>query len=470
MPLGLVSSEVTDDFWGQNFRRRILYNYPNGTAPLMALTSLVDTDSTPYPEFKWTEKRWQMLKTITASGATSNVPFYLGGTTTTAGSPATLTANQNIRVYVASSADFQPDDAILLDGIYMTGGATTQLHGVVYAKSASGVSPAYLEFKLTQAPSATIINSGGGATAAYNIGSYVVYSGSAFAEGARSRAGRYKVPYDVYNNTQIHKNAFEMTRTALKEPAKWDKTGMYKDFCKENGILHMAGLEYTAFFGQRGISTSANEDTGDTVPTRKSGGLLNFLRIYEAGGASASDYGGGQLADISASDWRTEQRKRIIDLAGNTISGPDWDDLMSRAFDLYFTTDCSKLVLGGNGFLNKFESYYKGQVTIQSLRDTEYEGFDFRFSQVQSNAGTIYFKTAPLFNDPSLPWMRNSGFILDLGTINWRPLTDSDTSIMKMIQPRDADRRKDQWITEGGMEFNYPDANMFIKNLGGITK
>ena len=59
MPLGLVSSEQIDDYWSQNTRRKIFYAYPNGTAPLTGLLSMMESEDTPQPAFGWNEERWQ---------------------------------------------------------------------------------------------------------------------------------------------------------------------------------------------------------------------------------------------------------------------------------------------------------------------------------------------------------------------------------------------------------------------------
>jgi len=51
--------------------------------------------------------------------------------------------------------------------------------------------------------------------------------------------------------------------------------------------------------------------------------------------------------------------------------------------------------------------------------------------------------------------------------MGYRPLTDSDTDIQPMIQANDADKRKDQWLTEYSFEFPFPEAFMYVENLGG---
>jgi hypothetical protein len=51
-----------------------------------------------------------------------------------------------------------------------------------------------------------------------------------------------------------------MTRTALKEPLKYDKTGAYKDMSKSNGIKHLASIERAAFFSESVYPTTVDRD------------------------------------------------------------------------------------------------------------------------------------------------------------------------------------------------------------------
>jgi len=454
--LGLVSSETIDDYWSQNNRRRIFYDYPNGPAPVTGLLSLAEVDSTPHPEFKWEEKRYMGIQTTTAGGPTATVVFYLAGTTTTAGTPVTTTEGQILRMYVTDASEFQVEQNIVVFGLDLTSG-TGDLTGVVSTVNTDGAD--YIEFRVTEALYSTVLNSSDA-----NEGKFVVSAGSAFAEGARSQSGRIQFPYEITNYTQIHKTAFELTRTAMKEPLKYDKTGAYADAFKTNGIDHLAGLEWNAFFGRRGKTTVADPSTGKIVSKRMSGGIRWFLDNYEVG----ADYG---LTNIqSQTEWRTYTRKRVIKLGGSTISGADWDEIDSRSFEKTMTSDYSKLWVCGSGFYNKVSSYYRGKIQVTSMRDEGYEGFNMLFNKVETDAGCAYFKVHPLFNDPNMTFMRNSAFCLDMACMFWRPLTDSDTDVQKMIQENDADKRKDQFLTEGGLEIRFPEAFMYVENLGGITK
>src|SRR6266536_791833 len=124
MPLGLISSETLDDYWISNTRRRIFYAYPNGTAPLTGLLSLMENKDTPLPEFGWNEERWAAIKTQVSitSAPTTNKAWYTAGTTTPLADPYTVAAFTAIRLYVADASNFQIDDTIVVFNFTLTSG------------------------------------------------------------------------------------------------------------------------------------------------------------------------------------------------------------------------------------------------------------------------------------------------------------------------------------------------------------
>ena len=226
MPFGLVSSEQIDDYWSQNTRRRIFYGYPNGTAPLTGLLSMSESEDTPQPVFGWNEERWQETKTITVAnptgGANKDGPFTgAGGTTSSGDANGKFTVAQfgAIRVYVQDATMFQVDDVVKIfgAGTSATGPAATGTADLTGSVTAIGAG--YLELKAVTAWT-NALN-----TVAAANGKNAVLIGTAYAEGARSRSGGIVFPYEITNNTQIFKTPYELTRTALKEPLRYDKTG-----------------------------------------------------------------------------------------------------------------------------------------------------------------------------------------------------------------------------------------------------
>lgn len=460
--LGLTSSETIANYWMRNTRRRIFYSYPNGTAPLTGFLSMLDdNEDTPIQEFGWQEKRWQAIQTTTAAGPAANVVFYNQGTTTGAGSPVQITAGTTIRVYVASASDFQINNTLAVFKLAQTGGALVNVTGVVTAVNIAGAN--WIEFTPSSTTPATVINSGGGA--AGNVGNYVYCMGSSYAEGTRTDTGRIQFPYEVKNYTQIFKNRFDLTRNALKAPTTYDKSGPYKDALKTNGIDHMAGIELSLFFGER-LSTTATVK-GKIVRRYQFGGIQWYLQQWELGSIAAGgafDYGQPNVA--GQSDWRMFTNKRIIDLNSQTISRSDFNDLNSRVFEKTNSSDWSKLVLCGAGYLNRVSDVFEKQLTITSARDEGFKGFNFELVKHSTNAGTVYYKTHPLFNDP---FMRNSAFYIDPGYAKWRSLAGCDMDVIAGVQDNDEDIRADMWITEGGPEWAFPEAFMLVRDLGGIT-
>ncbi len=462
MALGLTSSETLNDYWSRNTRRRVAYDFPQGTAPLTALLSLLEPEFTPIQEFGWNEERWTQIKTLTSTSGqpSSGVVFYGAGTTTTSGAPTTITVGLALRAYVDDASNFQVDDSIVFWKLSLTTG-TGNLAGRITGTNVTGAD--YIEFEVTAVVSSTVLNSSDA-----NEGISVFLMGSAFAEGSRSRTGRNKFPVEIKNFTQIHKNAFELTRNALKQPLIYNKSGQYEKALKDNGIDHLCGLEMSALFGKRRSTTATDPDTGELVKRYFSGGLLWFLEQWEIGNVTnggAFDYRPGGANLIAETDWELYTDKRIIKLAGATLSGDQFDELTSRAFEKTNNTSWDKLVLCGQGFFNKVAARYEKKITWTSMRDNGFKGFDFKLAEFSSNAGAMYMKTHPLFRDAV--W-RNSAFIIDLGFLKWRPITDSDTDVYQGIQANDADKRKDQYLTDGGPEFWFPEAHMFIQDLGGI--
>lgn len=468
MPLGLIGSEQIDDFWMRNTRRRIFRAYPNGTAPMTGFLSLMESEDTPIPEFGWNEERWASVKTTTIAGpaTTGNKtgPFTTAGTTTSSGDSNgvfSLTAFQSIRVYVTDASLFQPDDVVTIFQMGTgPGGTATGSDDLVGRVVETGTG--WIELELT----AAITNLLNTAAAAITGNKYVLLSGSAFAEGSRSRSGRNVFPSEIKNFTQIQKTAFELTRTALKAPTTYDKTGAYKDIAQTNGINHLSQIEWTAFFSKRGKTTAT--ENGQTVRRGFTGGLRWFLDQWEKGSVSAGgafDYG---QPDVSAqTDYLTYTNKRVIKLGGTTIPKSTFSSLMTRLFERTNASTFDKLCFCGPDYLPKISDMFEKQTQTTNLRENGFKGFDFELIKHTSNAGTVYYKVHPLFNDP---WMRSSAFYIDLGYMGYRPLTDTDTDIQPMIQENDADKRKDQWLSEYGFEFRFPEAFMFVENLGGITQ
>ena len=64
---------TANDARPKNYREGILISRPNGSTPLMALSSLMKTSSTNDPEYKWYEKTMSAMRIQIASDITNSV-------------------------------------------------------------------------------------------------------------------------------------------------------------------------------------------------------------------------------------------------------------------------------------------------------------------------------------------------------------------------------------------------------------
>lgn len=438
--LGLMSSEQFKTYRSLNSRRRVFYEYPNGAAPLTGLLSLMETEEVDKPEFGWFEKRMNAQKTTTAS-ANAAGPF------TTAGGNVDLTAggwsaaiNTSIRVKCADTSILKPTHVVWIRNIPTTT-TVKDIFGVV----TSIISATAFEIRLLEATT-NYLNS----VAANGLSVLVI--GSANPEGGYSGKGLWTAPYNPKNYTQIFRSAFGFSRTALKAGTLFDKTGIYRDAAKENSMNHMQELEKAFLLGTK-TEYVADNGEGDSVPTRTTGGVLWFLRQWELG----TPYG------VEAATDNDHPNKRIIVMpSGTPMTKKFFNTLVSRVFKTTNNKNFEKLVFCGNGFLGVINEMFEGSVQLTAGINSS-ESYGMTVTKFESLWGTLYFKTHPLFN--LISDLNNSAMILDVGNLKYHPLTDSDTTLLKNRQLPDADRRKDEWLTEAGLECNLPDSHMFIDGV-----
>jgi len=461
MPVfGLHTSGTHASYISEKTRRKVLYQYPQGPAPLTYLLSLLPDEETDKTEFGWWEERDTVIKSVTAQIAAAG-PFYTstGTTAHTDGDP--MTANSEYGVKVSDYTLFRVQDVIWIRNVpNAAASATNQIRAVVTAVTQISSDVGRLTFR----PIQTVSDVGNGTDA---NGLSVYFTSSAAAEGTKSKVGSYSFPIEVTNYTQIHKHGIIITRSALKQGVRYDSSGIWQDKLKKTGLRHMKGLEMATLRGIRATRNTTNED-GDTVPERLSGGVEFFLKSWEQATSANNGFAtyrpGG--SDISASAWDADDDKRIIDL-GTTLTIDQFDTLIERAFRYTSDTSFEKLVLCGSGFLKAIQTYCKLQSIVMRELNPKTDTFGLQMYRLSTIYGDLVFKAHPLLSQDST--FRNDAYILDLGCFKWRPLTDSDTEFLEGRQDNDYDGRKDTWLTEGGYEINFPENHMYIKNLTGIT-
>lgn len=462
--LGLLSTESDANWRFKNVRRQVFYFYPNGAAPLTGLMSLMNDEDTDDPEYSWWEKRLDLQRTITKQSAAGNGPFLANPATDITDGATTDAAAQtwvvgSIRaVRVDSTASLRIGHVIRIRNVTLSSG-TIDLFGVITLIDTPDLKINVRS--LTTTGAATVTEAG----ATTNVGNEVLIVGSAFSQGATAltpdNASPYNIPLQFTNFAQIFRTPFEITGTALKTAVKYDDTGAYKDQAKEASVYHMIEMEKAFLFGTKAQLTSATGGAlitpGGTVSTIRNttGGVLHHLARWEAG-----DYGTVTAAADADDD------KRIIVNSGGTINEKTFNTYLERVFRVTNNTANEKLVLCGSGFLSVVNQLYKDKSTLTAdlpLTDT----YGMNVVKHTCPFGTLYYKTHPLFSQN--PVLRYNAMILDIQNIKYRYMQGRDTELLKNRQNNGDDFRRDEWLTEGGLELRFPESCMYLQNVTGYT-
>lgn len=449
---GLVSTETYDSERFKNIRRSVQYQYPQGAFPLTGLLSIADSEETNDPQFSHWEKRWQLPRTLTASQGSSKGPIKTAADAD-AGDPVSLTADTEYIICVDDASYFRVGKVVQIK-LTNTSDAVVEVRGIVTALTDTSGTPNKIKIR-TLAALADVKNG----TTNESVDQEVLGIGTAFAQGRQNVTGeRFNKPVEFYNYTQIFRTPFMLTGTAMKAPLRYDVKGPHQDKSKEHAVEHMVDIEQAILFGERSkyvASGDADPDTGAGLPLSTTGGILYYLRRWEAG-----DYGTVSVADDDADD------KRIIANSTGEVDEDKFDGWMERLFRVTNNTSNEKLCVCGSGSLKVLNQMWRNKVNLNTDIPSK-ETYGMKVSHLMTPWGDVYFKTHPLFNrNPSL---RNSMLFLDVKNMKLRPMKDRDTKVLANRQPNDADYRKDEWFTELGFEMWFPESHMFIENISSYV-
>lgn len=441
MILGLLHAEASGIERLKNFRRSVFYNYPNGSAPLIALLSMLKEESTNDPEFTIYEKRLAEQRTTTASANAAGPFTTTGGTVDKTVGGFNIAANDTARITVAATEQFRVGHIVQISPVPngAADGTLFTLKGVV----TNIVSATAMEVRWQEAYT-SVSND----TDANSLEVLVIGNAASEAQVGAALAP-YTPPSPITNYTQIFRTPFQFSGTVLKTGLKYDKTGPYKDKAKDATLQHAMEMEKQFLFGTRQLYISGT--TG--LATRTTGGIEWFLRQWEAGTA----YG------VTASTADTDDNKRII--TGNSagsMSLTTYNDYLERAFRVTSNRAQEKLVLCGSGFLSTINKLYAGKVTLNLNMEAK-QTFGWDIVSALTPWGMVHYKTHPLFSQN--PTLRYSAMFLDVWNIIYRYMDGRDTTLLKMRQPNNADYREDEWFGESGLELRFPESHMFIKNF-----
>lgn len=268
----------------------------------------------------------------------------------------------------------------------------------------------------------TVVRGIGSTAAAMNDNDELLIVGVAQPEGDTSRPARSSNPTKVTNYTQIFRTPFDSTRTNLHSenqttPHDWDYQA------NKAGIEHKRDIEEALLFGH-----PSEDTTTASSPRRTTGGALHFAtqNITDAGGALTEAEFFGALRPV----FRYGSSKKVA--------------------------LCSPLAV------DVLNSFPRGKLQTEQGEQT----FGLRVLNYVSPHGDLRVMT-----HWGLEGSKYGGYIivLDADELAFRYLGNEkgsdDTHINTNIHARDYDGRKDEYLTEGGVQFGSPKKHGLITGI-----
>jgi len=393
----------------------LLRIYPNGTAPLTAMLSLLSSSKTTDPQFHW----W--TKTLpTQAGAVTGV--Y---TDVTLSSAYTSGGVAGDTVYVKAAASLIGEIRIgHLVSLKDTSDLTMEVVGKVTARQVNGDS-SYIGVLLLEDDD----NSSSGDLSDCDR---LMVIGNSNAEGAAMPEAITYNPEKWYNYTQIFRTPLEITRTARLTTLR---TGdAYKEMKRDALERHGIEREKSFLFGIPSESVGSNGK-----PERTTLGLVPAII-------------GGQTGQGGS----TGLHKNFV--TDTAFRGDTWlqggENFIDTSLEQLFRYgDNEKMALSGN-------------LAVQGINKLVKNGGDYTFTpqtvdygiQVMkwvTPFGTIYFKTHPLFNHE--PTLRRRMVIFEPRGIKRRII--SDTQFYEDPDKKNTgwtrkDGTKEEFLTEDGLEYH----------------
>ena len=270
--------------------------------------------------------------------------------------------------------------------------------------------------------------------------------GSAWAEGTTAPAGWEDALFDREGYCQIFKtamNLFSGTAMATKYRGIADE---YKRVWTEKLMEHKMDLEQGFLFGRGVAGHGTQGDTGATTEggqTRYTHGIVPFTevngKVYNMSYASS---GYDAFLDAMEDYFAPESGN-----SGNKLV------LASRKVITYLNK------LGAGSFLNNSVGSSQYRLDVANVPGA----FGHNVTVVNTIYGNLHFVAEPLLRGP---W-ENYAVCVDMANVAYRPLVGNglsrDTFIETNIQANDEDGRRDQIITEAGLEISLPETHAVLK-------
>lgn len=402
-----------------SWRQGILMQMPNGDVPLTAINSKGRSRTVDDPEFNFWSKDLELQGGAIVAGEV----FKEASLTNAYGAE---TAAVGITVYCKVTAavvsHFKAGHTVL---ILNTSNNSQSSFGKVVALDVNGAS-SYVAVKLRLA-------SASGYLAA---STQIDIIGSAHPEGALVPDAMAYAPTKFTNYTQIFRNSLEITRTMRKTRLRTKEA--YQEAKREAALYHAVEMEMAALYSEKSEVTG---DNGQLERTTQGG--ISFVNEHES--ANVLDF-----PTDSNLTWKQ--------------GGEDWfDDDLEQVFRFGRS---EKLAFAGHGALRGIQKLVKQ--SGQFMLEAETGAYGVKVVRWTTPFGDLLLKRHPLFTYKS--HRTNDMFIYEPENLQTAIIDDtffkSDSDNGRKGGFIAIDGTKEEYITEMGYEWHFPQTMMYLTGVG----
>ena len=260
--------------------------------------------------------------------------------------------------------------------------------------------------------------------------------GTAWAEGTKAPVGWEDIMSDSEGYCQIFKTAMNLFSNTARATKYRGVTSEYNRIWTDKLMEHKMDMEHAFLFGL-GNATAGATDTRYThgiVPYTETNGKV-YNMTYAASGYDAFL---DAMEDFFAPEGGNSGNKLV---------------LSSRKVITYLNK------LGGGSFMNNSIGSNQYRLDVTTIPGS----FGHSVTKVSTIYGNLHFVAEPLLRGP---W-EDYCCAVDMKNVAYRPLSGNgvnrDTFVETNIQDNDEDGRRDQIITEAGLEISLPETHAVIK-------
>lgn len=268
----------------------------------------------------------------------------------------------------------------------------------------------------------TVVRGVGSTAVAGNSGEELLILNTAQPEGDASKAAVSRNPTAVTNYTQIIRTEWDATQTVLH--SEFEGTDDWDNQALKHGIEHKKDIELGVMLGR------PSEDTSSGQARRTTGGFNHFVAT--------------NVTDV-----------------GGTMTETEFFFALRPCFR-YGAKE--KWAFAAQLPVDVINTFPRGKLEVRQGEST----FGLRVMQYISPHGTVNVVTHYLLEGATLG---GQIWILDTDVVKYRYLENKrgsrDTSIRTEIQAPDVDGRKDEYLTEMGLEFGLEKRHGKIVNITG---